>query len=165
MARILTDRPSSGKSVLLFIPVASNSGFVSTAYTTLIEAPDFSVPDEGDPGSVVDPGDSSRVLAPGEVAFRAPLAVTNTTSTTRWVQLQVLLESGDAIPLTNQVPVPAQETLYLPIQGQRLVKYNFAAANGGRLQVRAEVGDAVKVDGVASEGGAADHAPDSEAGS
>jgi hypothetical protein len=72
MARILTDRPSSGKSVLLFIPVASNSGFVSTAYTTLIEAPDFSVPDEGDPGSVVDPGDSSRVLAPGEVAFRAP---------------------------------------------------------------------------------------------
>jgi hypothetical protein len=91
MARILTDRPSSGKSVLLFIPVASNSGFVSTAYTTLIEAPDFSVPDEGDPGSVVDPGDSSRVLAPGEVAFRSPLAVTNTTSTTRWVQLQVLL--------------------------------------------------------------------------
>ena len=114
---------------------------------------------------VVDPGDSSRVLAPGEVAFRAPLAVTNTTSTTRWVQLQVLLESGDAIPLTNQVPVPAQETLYLPIQGQRLVKYNFAAANGGRLQVRAEAGNALKDYGVASEGGAADHAPDSEAGS
>ncbi len=163
MARILTDRPSSGKSVLLFVPATSNSGFVSTVFTTLIEAPDFSVPDEGDPGSIPDPSDSSRVLAPGEVAFRAPLAVTNTTSTTRWVQLQVLLESGEAIPLTNEVPVPALETLYLPIQGQRLVKYDFGAANGGRLQVRAEVGNALRVYGVAAEGGAADHAPDSEA--
>ena len=162
MARILTDRPSSAKSVILYVPTAVNSGFVNTTYYTLIECNDYSIPDEGDPGSTPDPGDADRVLVAGEVAFRAPLMVTNATSSSRWVELQVLLSDGQAIPVTSQIMVPSFDSILVPIQGQRLVKYNFTGT-GARLQIRAQVNNALRVYGVAAESAASDHAPDSEA--
>ena len=64
MPRIVTDQPSSGKSLLLFIPTATNSGFVNTTWTTIAEAPDFSIPSSGDDGIVPDPSDSDRELRP-----------------------------------------------------------------------------------------------------
>ncbi len=166
MPRINTDQPSSGKPLLLFIPAATNSGFVNTTWTTLAEAPDFSIPASGDDGVTVDPADSARELRPGEVFLETPLAATNTTATTRWVELQMLLQgnSGQAIPVTTQVPVPAGETVYLPIQGLRLLKTDLTNTQpGGRLQVRAEVANAIKVIGSAVELEALNHAPDTEA--
>lgn len=165
MPRIKTDQPSSGKPLLLFIPAATNSGFVGTTWATLAEAPDFSIPASGDDGATPDPTDSARELRPGEVFIETPLAATNSTATTRWVELQMLLQgtSGQAIPLTARVPVPAGETVYLPIQGLRLLKTNPADTVGGRLQVQAEVANAIKVIGSAIELEALDHAPDSEA--
>ena len=215
MPRISTDQPSSGKPLQLFIPSA---GFVPTTWTTLAEAPDFSVPGSGDSGVVLDPADAGRELRPGEVFFESPLAVVNTTATTRWVELRILLQgnSGQAIPVTPQVPVPGGEAVYLPIQGLRVLKTSpnhvsataltstqngniyeivfagttdftlLGAANntpgttftksggtgtgtgivaqpGGRLQIQAEVSDALKVIGSAVELEALTHAPDSEA--
>jgi len=218
MPRISTDAPSSGKPLLLFIPTASNSGFVNTAWQTLAEAPDFSIPASGDDGAVADPADADRELRPGEVFIETPLTVVNTTATTRWVEAQMLLQgdSSQAIPLTARVPVPGDETVYLPIQGQRLLRpvtviaatsltsvnngeqYQISVAGttdftaigaannnvgtvftksgatgagtgevllagaGGRLQIRAEVNNALKVVGTAVELEAADHAPDTE---
>lgn len=166
MPRIKTDQPSSGKPLLLFIPTASNNGFVNTTWQTLAEAPDFSIPASGDDGAVADPADADRELRPGEVFIETPLAVTNTTATTRWVEAQMLLQgnSGQAIPLTVRVPVPGGETVYLPIQGLRLLKTDLTNTQpGGRLQIQAEVNNALKVMGTAVELEAADHAPDTEA--
>jgi hypothetical protein len=166
MPRIVTDQPSSGKSLLLFIPTATNSGFVNTTWTTIAEAPDFSIPSSGDDGIVPDPSDSDRELRPGEVSIDTPLAVTNTTATTRWVEAQMLLQgsSGQAIPLSARVPVPGGETVYLPIQGLVLLKTDLTNTQpGGRLQVQAEVDNALRVIGAAAERQADDHAPDSEA--
>lgn len=166
MPRIKTDQPSSGKPLLLFIPTASNSGFVNTSWQTLAEAPDFSIPASGDDGAVADPADADRELRPGEVFIETPLAVTNTTATTRWVEVQMLLQgdSGQAIPLTARVPVPGGETVYLSIQGLRLLKTDLTNTQpGGRLQIQAEVNNALKVMGTAVELEAADHAPDTEA--
>ena len=166
MPRINTDQPSSGKPKLLFIPTASNSGFVNTTWQTLAEAPDFSIPASGDEGTIPDPADADRELRPGEVFIETPLAVTNTTATTRWIEAQMLLQgtSGQAIPLTARVPVPGGETVYLPIQGLRLLKTDLTNTEaGGRLQVQAEVNNALKVIGTAVELEAADHAPDTEA--
>ena len=166
MPRIQTDQPSSGKPLLLFIPAAVNSGFVNTTWQTLAEAPDFSIPASGDDGAVADPADADRELRPGEVFFEAPLAVRNTTATTRWVEVQMLLQgsNGQAIPVTPRVPVPGDETVYLPVQGLRVLKTDLANTQpGGRLQIRAEVGDALTIIGTAVELEAADHAPDTEA--
>lgn len=165
MPRINTDQPSSGKPVILFIPTATNSGFVNTTWTTLAEAPDFSIPSTEDDGAVADPADATRELRPGEVFIETPLQAINVTGTTRWVELQLVLEgaSGQAIPLSPQVRVPANESVYLPIQGIRLLKTNLTNTDpGGRLQVRSEVNNAIRVIGSAVELEAQNHAPDTE---
>jgi hypothetical protein len=166
MPRINTDQPSSGKPLLLYIPSSTNNGFVNTAWTTIAEAPDFSIPSSGDEGIVIDPADSGRELRPGEVFFETPLQCMNTTATSRWVELQMLLQgnSGQAIPLSPRVVVPAGESVYLAVQGLRLLKTDLTNTQpGGRLQIQAEVNNAIKVIGSAVELEAQTHAPDTEA--
>jgi hypothetical protein len=166
MPRIRTDQPSTGKPLQLFIPSTVNSGFVPTTWTTIAEAPDFSVPNTGNDGIVPDPADAERELRPGEVFFEAPLGVSNATATVRWVELRVLLQgtSGQAVPVVPRIPVPAGETVYLPIQGLRVLKDDLTNTQpGGRLQIQAEVNNALTIFGSASETEAQTHAPDSEA--
>lgn len=160
MARIRTDQPSSGKPLQLLI---ASAGFVPNSFTTLAEAPDFSIPGTGDTGVTLDPADSGRELRPGEVFLEAPLTCINTDTTTRWVELQILTQTNHAVPVTPQIGIPAKEAVYLPIQGLRLLKTSFSATNGDRLQIRASTGSSIKVVGSAVELEALTHAPDSEA--
>lgn len=158
--RIKTDQPSSGRPLQLLIPSA---GFVPASWTILAEAPDFSIPGSGDTGVTLDPADSGRELRPGEVFLEAPLTCINSDTTTRWVELQILTQTNHAVPVTPQISIPAKEAVYLPIQGLRLLKTSFSAANGDRLQIRASNGSSIKVIGSAVELEALSHAPDSEA--
>ena len=160
MPRIRTDQPSSGKPLQLLIPSA---GFVPNSFTTLAEAPDYSIPGTGDSGVTLDPADSGRELRPGEVFLEAPLTCINTDTTARWVELQILTQSNHAVPVTPQISIPPKETVYLPIQGLRLLKTSFSASNGDRLQIRASNGSSIKIIGSAVELEALTHAPDSEA--
>lgn len=160
MARIRTDQPSSGKPLQLLIPSA---GFVPSSWTTLAEAPDFSIPGTGDTGVTLDPSDTGRELRPGEVFLEAPLTCINTDTVTRWVELQLLTQTGHSCPVTPQISIPAKESVYLPIQGLRLLKTLFNATNGDRLQIRASTGSSIRVVGSAVELEALTHAPDSEA--
>ena len=80
----------------------------------------------------------------------------------RWVELQILTSSGAAVPVSPQITIPPKDAIYLPIQGLRLLKTDFTAANGDRLQIRASTGTSIKVIGSASELEAQTHAPDSE---
>lgn len=160
MPRIRTDQPSSGKPLQLLIP---SSGFVPSTFTTIAEAPDFSIPGTGDSGVTLDPADSSRELRPGEVFIEAPLTCINTDTTTRWVELQLLTQTNATVPWSPQISIPPKEAIYVPIQGLRLLKTSFGAANGDRLQIRASIGSAIKIMGSAVELEALTHAPDSEA--
>lgn len=167
MARIKTDQPSSGKPLLLYISSDVSGGFVGTGWTeiTNAEAPDFSIPASGDDGAVEDPLDPERELRPGEIFIESPLAVINNTSTTSWVELRMLLQgnSGQQIPITPQVPVPAKEAVYLPIQGLRLLKTNLSNTEpGGRLEIRGGNLNSLTIIGTAVELEASDHAPDTE---
>lgn len=144
----------------LFIPSA---GFVPSSFTSIAEAPDFSVPGTGDSGVTLDPADTSRELRPGEIFLEAPLTCINTDTVTRWVELQILTQTNHAVPLIPQISIPPKEAIYLPIQGLRLLKTSFSAFNGDRLQIRASIGSAIKIMGSAVELEALTHAPDSEA--
>jgi hypothetical protein len=158
MARLIVEVPSSGKSRPLFIPSTTNSGFIPTSFTTLVEANDYSVESQGDPAEVPDPGNPGRILRPGVIRFLAPLIITNVTNASRWCDVQIVTEGGTTIVL-DRVLVPSNEAIYFPIQGQHLVKFDFAAVNGGRLQVRAETGNSLRCYGTAVESGASDHLP------
>ena len=160
MPRILTDQPSTGKPIVLAV-----AAFVPTTWTTIAEAPDFSVPGTGDEGATPDPLDADRELRPGEVFIESPLIATNLTGTTRWVEAQIVLQgtSGSEIVVAPRIPVPPNTSVYLPLQGLRLLKTDFAATVGARLQVRAEAATAIKIYGSAVELEAANHEPNTEA--
>lgn len=165
MPRIRTDQPSSGKSTLVLIPATTNGGFVNTSWTTIAEAPDFSIPNTGGSGIVPDPSDVNRELRPGEVFIETQLLVTNVTGSTSWVQIQIKLEgtSGQEIPLSTQVPVAGGQTIILDGRGIVLLKTNLTNTEpGGRLQIRAQTNNALIVAGAATEREAPQHAPDTE---
>lgn len=164
--RISTDQPSSGKPIQLRLPTSVNGGFLDDTFTILAEAPDFTVPSTGDTGVTLDPLDPSRELRPGEVFFETPLYACNSDNDPATVILAIIpQDESDEVPLMTVV-VPSNETVLIPIQGLRLIKTDFDAADGDRLVARVESSldtDQITLHGSAAELMMADHAPDTEA--
>jgi hypothetical protein len=69
--------------------------------------------------------------------------------------------TAERVTITGQVSVPANGTASIPIQGQRLLcpARGNSESQGGKLVIRAEVNNAIKVFGSAVELEAASHAP------
>lgn len=132
MARITCRTPSTGK------PTRVSLVNVGTSLTTIIEAPDFSVPDASNKFTTRDPVDDSRAIRPGEIFFLTPLAATNKDTVTRWIEVILLTEDGTSVVFAK-IKVPAGDTAYIPLQGRSLFKRAPSGANGDRIQVRAEV--------------------------
>lgn len=131
MARITCRVPATGRSLML------TSAAVPTAWTTIVEAPDFSVPDPSNIWPNRDPLDSSRAIRAGEVYLATPLWLHIYISNTEWIELRLLLEGGSIIPLMTEYWVSNTETAQIPLQGRSLLKRDPASANGDRLQIRA----------------------------
>jgi hypothetical protein len=131
MARITCRTPSTGR------PIYAKLNDVPTTFTTVIEPPDFSIPDTSNRFTTRDPLDTSRAIRPGEIFFLTPLAVKNKTSTTRWIEVILLSEDGTTIEIAK-VYVPKEDTAFIPLQGRSIFKRNANAANGDRIQIRAE---------------------------
>jgi hypothetical protein len=151
MPRITCKTPASGKP--LNITLVS----VPTAFTTIVDAPDFSVPDPSQSFAVRDPLDAARAIRPGEIFLLTPLAVYNKTATARWVEVQLVTEAGTTVLSPGRVTVPANDTVYIPVQGRSFTKRVPGGANGDRLQVRAESAAALDVWGSAEERLSAEH--------
>lgn len=152
MPRITCRQPSTGR------PVNVRAEDVGTAWVTLVEASDFSLPDPSLANySDRDPLDASRGIAPGEVFFLTPLMARNLASAARWIEVRLLTEAGVENDALGRFIVPAGETVAIPVQGRSLVKRVAAGANGDRLQVRAEASSAFDVWASAEERPAAEH--------
>jgi hypothetical protein len=144
MARITCRTPSTGRSI------RSSLINVGTDFTTIAEAPDFSVPDTSRRFDVRDPLDDNRAIRSGEVFFLTPLAAINKTSQTRWIEVRLLTEEGEIVSFAR-VDVPANDTAFIPLQGRSLFKRNPNASAGDRIQIRAENPDVFDVWGSAEE--------------
>ena len=131
MARITCRTPSTGK------PIRVSMVNVTTSYTTIAEAPDFSVPDASVKFTTRDPLDETRAVRPGEVFFLTPLAARNKDSATKWIEVILLTEDGITVEL-GRAKVPAGDTAFIPLQGRSLFKRDPNASNGDRIQIRAE---------------------------
>jgi hypothetical protein len=131
MTRIKCKTPSTGR------PVNFTVSSVGTDWTTLAEAPDFSVPDASNIFPSRDPGDANRAIRAGEIFFMTPLYARNKTALECGIEVRLLLENGTAVECPGLMAVPGNDTAIVPVQGRSLLKRNYLGASGDRLQVRA----------------------------
>jgi len=131
MARIKCRTPSTGR------PLSISVNDAPTNYTTIAEAPDFSVPDAAGNFTTRDPLDPTRTIKPGEVFFLTPLSAKNKGIDTAWIETRLLTESNTTIEL-GKVSVPSGDTVLIPLQGRSLLKRDANTANGDIIQIRAE---------------------------
>jgi hypothetical protein len=151
MPRVTCKTPSSGR------PLQITQVGVPTSFTTIADAPDFSVPDPGQAFPVRDPNDATRAIRAGEVFLLTPLAVYNKTTTARWIEVQLVTEAGVTVLSPGRVTVPPLDTVYIPVQGRSLTKRVPGGANGDRLQIRSDVAAALDVWAAAEERLSAEH--------
>jgi hypothetical protein len=132
MARITCRTPSTGK------PLSISASNVSTSYVTLVEAPDFSVPDAAGNFPIRDPQDTTRTIKPGEVFFLTPLSARNKSANTAWIDIGLISENSNTLIEIGRIRVPAGDTAFVPLQGRSLLKRDANTANGDIIQVRAQ---------------------------
>jgi len=152
MARITCRTPSTGKSLIL------TQSDVSDSFITLIEAPDFSIPDTSNKFTERDSADNTRAIRPGEIFFLTPMACKNkSTDSDLWLDTVLVTEGGDSIEF-GRIEVPAGDTGFVPLQGRSIVKRSPAAAqNGDRIQIKAQVANKFDVWVSAEEKLASEH--------
>ena len=150
MARITCKTPSTGKAISVLL---SN---VSTTFTTVVEAPDFSVPDPSQNYTIRDPLDTSRAIRPGEIFFVSPLAVRNKSANVTWVEV-ILNTEANTVFNFGKVSVPPYDTAFFPIQGRSLFKRNDQSTHGDQLQIRAEANNVFDIWAAAEEKLSAEH--------
>ena len=131
MSRITCRTPSTGKAI------RASSSNVTTTFTSIITAPDFSVPDASTKFPVRDPAAADRAIRPGEIFFLSPLSAYNKDTVDRWIEVQLYTEANVAI-VVGRVEVPAGDTVFIPVQGRSLFKRDANTAVGDALQVKAQ---------------------------
>jgi hypothetical protein len=152
MTRIYCAQPSTGK------PINAIAQDVPTTWTTIADAPDFSVPDpSGNLYPNRDPLDPSRGIAPGEIFFLTPLMCTNKTATASTIEVRFYSETGFINYALGSALVPAGATAMIPLQGRSLVKRDPNATYGDRLQVQATDANTFDVWASASEQASAEN--------
>lgn len=150
MTRINCKTPASAR------PVPIRLANVPTAWTTVAEAPDFSVPDTAQTFATRDPLDASRAIRPGEVFLLTPIKARNKDAGTLWIEAQILMETGSAV-LLERIEVPAGDSVVLITQGLSLLKRIAGGTFGDRLQVRAEAANAFDISGAGQERPSSEH--------
>lgn len=150
MARITCKTPSTGRAINVTL---SN---VTTSYTVIAEAPDFSVPDPSDNFPIRDPADDSRAIRPGEVFFVTPLAAKNKTANVVWIEVRLVNEANTAVEF-GRINVPPNDTAFIPVQGRSLFKRDANVATGDKLEVRAQANNVFDVWAAAEEKLASEH--------
>jgi hypothetical protein len=150
VARITCKTPSTGKAIIV------SQTDVTSTYTSIAEAPDFSLPDPSETFSQRDPSDNARAIRPGEVFFITPLSAKNKTANTRWIEVRLYTEANTAVEF-GRISVPPNDTAFIPLQGRSLFKRNANNAVGDSLQVRAEANNVFDVWAAAEEKLSAEH--------
>jgi hypothetical protein len=133
---------------------------IGTAWQTILEAPDFSVPDpQRRFATDRDPADAERRIQPGFALIEAPIMFHNGSLNAVSVEISILRED-DVRVLQAVIRITAGETYLHPSPGQRLLKLDTNSAEGDRLQVKASEAGVVSVTSTGSEGAAEQHEPE-----
>lgn len=149
--RITCRTPSTGKS----LKVALQD--VPAGWTTISEAPEFSIPDTSGRYDARDSADEDRAIIPGEIFFLTPLSCRNKDTIDHSLEIRLVEEGGRVIEF-GKIEVPAGDTGFIPIQGRSLLKrVPTTTSDGDRLQVRSDVANAFDVWSAAEEKPSSEH--------
>ena len=144
MTRITCRTPASAK------PIWIERVNLGTAWVTVAEAPDFSIPDSQNQYPDRDPLDATRAIRPGEVFFLTPVKARNKTANTSWIEARIVRETGATL-LLERITVPANDSVQIIVQGLSLLKRLPSGTDGDVLQFRSEAANAFDLTGMAQE--------------
>lgn len=143
------------------VPISIVTGPIGDVWETVLEAPDFSVPDpQVRWADDRDPEDDERRIQPGFALIEAPMMFYNPGPQDVTIEIAILREDAVRIQQAS-IEIAANETYLHPAPGQRLLKMDPTSTNGDRFQVRCSVGGQVRLTSTASEGAAEQHEPGS----
>jgi len=137
--RITCKTPSTGR------PINYTVIDLGTDWTTIAEAPDFSVPDASDVFPARDPLDATRAIRPGEIFFLTPMFARNKSAALCWVEVRLVREDESIIDCPGRLYVPTLDTAMAPLQGRSILKRIPTGSTGDIIQARAQTANAIDV--------------------
>jgi len=103
----------------------------TTSWVTIITVPQYQVPSSGYFGS----GDA---VVPGVAEIITPLMCANIGTTTASISARIVRDGGTTALLANALPVPPNDALALPLNGQFLMTDDV-------LQIKASANNAIDI--------------------
>ena len=142
------------------VPIRINENEIGTEWKTVLEAPDFSVPDTQRRFiNDRDPADDERRIQPGFALIEAPLMFFNTGVVPVVVDIRILDEDNNIYQQAS-INIIGRDTFLHPAPGQRLLKLDKDSSNGDRLQVKATIENAIILTSSGSVGAAEQNEPE-----
>ena len=114
------------------------------SWQTIIEVPSYEVPEESFGGGTT--------IVPGVAEIISPLIICNKSSSTRNFSMRIYRASSNtSFTVANQVPIPANDTLFFPLNGQfiytgDLLEINSSVDNDLDITLSYTVGQAEQDD-------------------
>jgi hypothetical protein len=154
--KIITDKPQSVRKTVQIE--------IETDWKTIIEPPIFSVPLIDDDIATVDPDNITRELRGGQVFFSSPIIISNTSSSTATVEVEMISEGSTiTTSLAPSILVPANDSLILP-PGIVLIKDDLdnPTVAGSLLRVKGSANNVLTLTTTVVEKEIGRHSPDTE---
>lgn len=112
-------------------PVGVSKSISNAGWTTLIEVPQYEIPEETFGGGTI--------TVPGVAEIISPLLITNITSSSINVDIRIYRNSDTSNYLVaTQLPIPAYDILPLPLNGQFI-------ASGDKLEITSSAASGINV--------------------
>lgn len=112
-------------------PVGVSKSITNAGWTTLIEVPQYEIPEETFGGGTI--------TVPGVAEIISPLLITNTTASSIDVDIRIYRNSDTSNYLiATQLPIPAYDILPLPLNGQFI-------ASGDKLEITSSAASGINV--------------------
>lgn len=112
-------------------PVGVSKSISNAGWTTLIEVPNYQIPEETFGGGTI--------VVPGVAEIISPLLISNISATSKTVDIRIYRESDTTNYLVaSQLPIPAYDILPLPLNGQFI-------ASGDRLEITCDSASGINV--------------------
>jgi hypothetical protein len=112
-------------------PVGVSKAISNAGWTTLIEVPQYEIPEETFGGGTI--------VVPGVAEIISPLLITNITPSTISVDIRIYRNADTTnYLLATQLPIPAFDILPMPLNGQFI-------ASGDRLEITSSAASGINV--------------------
>lgn len=112
-------------------PIGISKSISNADWTTLIEVPEYEIPEETFGGGTI--------IVPGVAEIISPLLITNTTSSSATVDIRIYRYSDTTnYVIASQLPIPAYDILPMPLNGQFI-------ASGDKLEVISSTASGINV--------------------